>query len=253
MKIIAINSSRRKGNTYRLLKNVFVELFKINIEVEIINLGDYNIHPCSGCELCIKKDICPHKDDVENIINKLKNADGVIISSPVYIENVSGTLKTLFDRLCKWYHRPTMIGKPVLIISTTAGSGLKSTMNYIEKVAVSWGMKPCGKIGRKISDKNLIKNKEIKEFISTLKNNSRNKVTLNRAIRFQIQKVVANNLLEIDKNYWAKNNLNDKDYFYDAKMGLLTKLISKQFGKFLTKKILENKEKVKNKKQTIAN
>ncbi len=70
-RIVAINSSKRKGNTYNLLIKIKEKLLKEEMEVEIIHLFDYRISECRGCFNCITKDKCHIKDDTEIIINKL--------------------------------------------------------------------------------------------------------------------------------------------------------------------------------------
>jgi multimeric flavodoxin WrbA len=92
------------------------------------------IKDCIGFKHCILKDDCVLKDDVVQIMDKIKNSDGIILTSPVYLQAVTGKLKTFVDRTCKWFHRPEIYGKPVLIIVTTKGSGFKSTLKYLEKV-----------------------------------------------------------------------------------------------------------------------
>ncbi|KAF2955764.1 flavodoxin family protein [Marinitoga sp. 38H-ov] len=245
MKIVAINSSMRKGRTYELLKNIGN---KLDYDFEIINLKDYNINYCLGCEVCIKKDYCVINDDVEKLKEKLINADGIIISSPVYLENISGVLKTFFDRNCKWVHRSDLIGKPVLLVSTTAGSGLNDVLDYLESVMISWGMKPCGKIGRKIQEKKDVSLDELKLFIDSIERKSKKeKIKLSRLIRFQVQKAMSTNLLDIDRIFWNKTGLINKNYFYEenTKINPISKFISNQFGNFLSKKIKENAQKVK--------
>jgi len=238
MRIVAINSSMRKGRTYELLNNV---VSKLPYDSEIINLKDYNIKFCLGCENCLKRDKCVINDDMEFLMNKILEADGLILSSPVYIENVSGLLKTFLDRTCKWYHRPPLLGKPVLLVATTAGSALKSVLNYMEKVVISWGMKPCGKIGKKISEKREVNERDIEKFIKALENpNSREYVGLIRLMRFQVQKAMAKNVIKIDKEYWRRTRLLEARYFYEIKADPLSQLIAASFGKFLSNKIGEN-------------
>ena len=152
-KVLVINGSARKGRTYQLLKNI-VE--KLPYESEIVNLKDFNINECLGCEVCIKKDYCVIKDKAELLMNKIKKADGLIIGTPVYIENVSGLLKKFLDRTCRWYHRPPLIGKPVLLVATTAGSSLNFVLRYLENITTTWGMVQGGKIGRRISQGRIV-------------------------------------------------------------------------------------------------
>ena len=96
----------------------------------------------------------------------INSSDGVMLTSPVYMENVSGILKTFLDRTCKWFHRPELYGKPILVIATTKGSGLKATLKYLERVVIQWGGFNSGKIGRNIGNiDNEVKVMEVKKFI----------------------------------------------------------------------------------------
>jgi len=174
LKVIAINSSSRKKNTYGLIEQVKKILKDNNIGVEIINLFDYDIKTCIGCEHCLVKGGCVLNDQTGGIMEKLKSCDGIILTSPVYMENVSGKLKTFVDRTCKWFHRPEIYGKPVLVISTTKGSGLKSTLKYLERVVIQWGGINAGKIGRSIRNiDNEISRSECENFIKYLSMNTR--------------------------------------------------------------------------------
>jgi multimeric flavodoxin WrbA len=238
-KIIAINSSNRKGNTYGILESLQNILNRKGIEVEIINLGSYNITSCLGCELCLRKDKCPIEDDVYYIMDKLIESDGVIISSPVYMGNVTGILKTFLDRTCKWFHRPELIGKPALIVSTTASSGLRKTLNYLEEISIHWGLHPVGKIGRTVKSINKdISEKEYEDFIKhLLMDKMYYKPSLKQLIYYQVQKVLALKVLEIDKIYWQKKGWVEKDYYFNCRIGLNKRIISRTFYKFLNSRV----------------
>lgn len=114
------------------------------------HLSNYLIQDCKGCEACILSDRCPIKDDVIGILEKLGQADGIILTSPVYMAGVSGQLKRFIDRTCKWYHRPELVKKPVLLMTTTAGGYADEVLDYMEKVATFWGMHLCGRVKRNV-------------------------------------------------------------------------------------------------------
>ena len=237
LNVIAINSSKRKMNTYGLILQVSEILNDENINVEIINIFDYNIEPCMGCENCLIKGDCGFNDDVLEIMNKIKGSDGVIISSPVYMENVSGKLKTFLDRTCKWFHRPELYGKPILTIATTKGSGLKETLRYLERVVVQWGGFTVGGIGRSISniDKRISKN-ECQEFIDHMKMDKEYfKPSLKELMHFQVQKVLAKKVGYLDSEYWKMKNWNSKSYYFKCKINPLKKITAYSFGTFLDK------------------
>lgn len=102
MKVVAFNGSPNKeGNTYHALKLVGEELENEGIEFEIINVGNKEIRGCIACNQCVKnrdeKCILPN-DEVNEWIQKIKNADGVILGSPVHYSALSATMKSFLDR-----------------------------------------------------------------------------------------------------------------------------------------------------------
>lgn len=238
-KVIAINSSKRKKNTYNLILNLKESLSKHNISVEIVNLFEYDIKPCIGCEHCLIHGGCVIHDDAQLLMDKLTSCDGIILSTPVYLNNLSGALKTFVDRTCSWFHRPELQGKPILLLASTAASGLKNTLSYLENIAVQWGTFPTNKIGRKVSTlKYPILDKEYSNFLKhlTIPKNQYNP-KLNQLITFQVQRVMAQKLFPIDNRYWSEKSWTDKLYFYDCKINLSKKTVSMLFHKMLYRKI----------------
>lgn len=239
MKVLAVNSSRRKVNTYKLLKEIQEILQEENIETDIINLYDYTIKPCVGCELCILKGTCSLQDDVSALMNKFLEYDGIILSSPVYLRSVSGMLKTFVDRTCSWYHRPVLAGKPLLVVSTTKGSGLGYTLEYLEDVGIQWGLMPTGRIGRSIrSIGNPVLKKECKPFIDTLKKGKRfHRPSLKCIMDFSVQKVLACKLGGLDAEYWEQQGWNKSCYFYPCKINPVKKVLGNITFSFLNRVI----------------
>jgi len=102
MKVVAFNGSARKdGNTAILINYVLKELEKERIKTELIQLAGSRIHGCIACMKCFenKDQRCSVKDDVVNeCIDKMLSADGIILGSPTYFANVSTEMKALIDR-----------------------------------------------------------------------------------------------------------------------------------------------------------
>lgn len=102
MKVVAINGSpKAEGNTYHALKVMGDVLAENGVEFEVVHAGNKPIHGCTGCGQCFKNkdEKCSMKDDgVNDAIQKMKAADGIIISSPVYYAGVAGTMKCFLDR-----------------------------------------------------------------------------------------------------------------------------------------------------------
>lgn len=100
MKVLAVNSSARKdGNTAILISTVFEELDREGIETEMVQLSGKVIEPCKACWACGGKRNCIHgKDPFREIFDKMIQADGIILGSPVYTANISANMQAFLER-----------------------------------------------------------------------------------------------------------------------------------------------------------
>ncbi len=102
MKVVAFNGSPRKdGNTACLVNHVFAALQKKGIETEMVQVGGNVVHGCAACYKCFagKNGRCAQADDVINpCIDKMRDADGIILASPTYFADVTSEMKALIDR-----------------------------------------------------------------------------------------------------------------------------------------------------------
>ncbi|MDM8534525.1 flavodoxin family protein [Clostridiaceae bacterium HSG29] len=101
MKVVAFNGSPNKeGNTYHAIKIVTDELEKSGIETEIIQVGNKNLRGCMACNQCIKNknEKCIYDDGVNEMIQKMKEADGIILGSCVHFSGITGSMKSFLDR-----------------------------------------------------------------------------------------------------------------------------------------------------------
>jgi multimeric flavodoxin WrbA len=102
MKVVGINGSpRANGNTSILIQTVFKELNVEGIETELIQLGSHPVNGCRACMVCTKQKNkkCIYQDDGFNeILDKLIEADGIILGSPVYSSDITSQLKAFIDR-----------------------------------------------------------------------------------------------------------------------------------------------------------
>lgn len=102
MKVIGINGSARKdGNTAIIINKVFSVLEKEGIETELIQLAGQPIRGCAACYSCFKNqdNKCAFDDDpVNECIEKMRLADGIILGSPTYYSDVTAAMKALIER-----------------------------------------------------------------------------------------------------------------------------------------------------------
>lgn len=101
MKIVILNGSARKGNTYTCVK-AFAEGAAVGCEVEILNCDELNVSPCKGCGACECTKGCIATDDSNAVVDKVLSADLIVFASPIYWWGVTAQLKTVIDKLyCK--------------------------------------------------------------------------------------------------------------------------------------------------------
>jgi multimeric flavodoxin WrbA len=99
MKILAIaGSPRLKGNTNYLVDQALAEAAASGAETEKIVLSQHDIKPCLAHDDCAKFPRCKQNDDMNEILDKVCKADGVILATPVYYWDVSAQMKTFIDR-----------------------------------------------------------------------------------------------------------------------------------------------------------
>ena len=103
MKVVAISSSpRRDGNTAILLRHVLAELDVAGIETELVQLAGKSLSGCTGCLKCATAlDNHCHgvKDDgVNECIDKMLAADGILLGTPVYFGDANATMRALIER-----------------------------------------------------------------------------------------------------------------------------------------------------------
>ena len=138
MKVVAFNGSPRKeGNTFQSIGMVLEELKKEGIETEIVQLGGTDIRGCRACFKCFeRKDRqCIQKDVLNSFVDKMIQAEGIIIGSPTYFANVSTEVKALIDRAglvsrANDYLFKRKVGAAVVAVRRAGGTDVYSSINY---------------------------------------------------------------------------------------------------------------------------
>lgn len=100
MKVLMINGSPRvNGNTSIALGEMKNTFEKEGVEVEIVQIGNKAIRGCIACGYCHKEGKCVFNDEVNELADKFKEADGLVVASPVYYASANATLIACLDRL----------------------------------------------------------------------------------------------------------------------------------------------------------
>ncbi len=103
-KVLVISGSPRKGGNSDLLCDAFIEgAVEAGHKVEKINLREKKLGFCHACYVCREYHLCFQKDDMKEILDKIVDADVLVLASPVYFYSIDGQTKTMIDRtLPRW-------------------------------------------------------------------------------------------------------------------------------------------------------
>ncbi|MEI6059630.1 MAG: flavodoxin family protein [Bacteroidota bacterium] len=103
-KVLVLSSSPRRGGNSDLLCDQFIiGAQEAGSQVEKIFIKDRKINYCTGCGSCFNGKSCPQKDDMAEILDKMIEADTIVMATPVYFYSMCGQMKTLIDRTCARY------------------------------------------------------------------------------------------------------------------------------------------------------
>lgn len=135
MKVLLINGSpKANGCTYTALSEIANELEKEKIETEIFHIGNKPIRGCIGCGGCYTTNKCVFNDDVVNDgIEKVKKADGIILGSPVHYAAASGAITSFLDRLFYAYGGKFLAHKPGAAIVSCRRGGSTAAFEQLNK------------------------------------------------------------------------------------------------------------------------
>lgn len=133
MKVILINGSpHERGCTYTALCEVARGLTDHGVDARIIHIGSNDIPGCKGCFACRKLGKCVTDDVVNEFAERLRNADGMIIGSPVYFASPNGSLVALLDRLYA-AHGNALMYKPCGCIVSARRAGTTAALETLHK------------------------------------------------------------------------------------------------------------------------
>jgi len=136
-RVIVISTSLRRGSNSDMLADKFVEGAKVaGNDVEKISLVGKEIQFCMGCMGCQKLGRCVIKDDVNDIMAKVLEADVVVWATPIYYYEMSGQMKTLIDRMNAMY--PLEYKFRDVYLLTTAAEDEEETPKRAETGLMGW-------------------------------------------------------------------------------------------------------------------
>lgn len=236
MVITAIMGSPHKGKGYKIIQSIESELKQKGlIDFHYIFLSDIDLKLCKGCFSCFRngEQTCPLKDDKDKLEELLLNSDGIILSSPGYVLNVSALMKNFIERYAYSLHRPKFFNQKILLVAN-GGSGVNKVLKVLSTAL--GGSTIVGKFGiittpwegtKKYNEKIQKEEKKYadKLYEAILKSGDK-PISLGNFIWFNIFKkmsAISKETLPKDYEYYR----NKTNYFYDIKVNRIKSGIAK--------------------------
>lgn len=140
MKVLLLNGSPRKGGNTSLALEELARSIRINgIDTEIIQIGQMDIRGCVACGRCAQLGKCVFDDIVNELAVKLREADGLVIASPVYFASANATLIACLDRLFYSFSDDLSMKVGASVVVARRG-GLSATFDELNKYFTIKGM-----------------------------------------------------------------------------------------------------------------
>jgi multimeric flavodoxin WrbA len=149
VKILLISSSPKGENslTFRLALETLKGAEAAGAETETIHLRGCRIEFCSACDACHKNGMrCQIEDDAGRILGKFLEAVGIILASPNYLNQVTASMKALFDRSSHLIHCKRLTGKYTAGVSSSGSGRNKEALDYIAYYSNMAGAQCSGRV-----------------------------------------------------------------------------------------------------------
>ena len=149
MKIIGINGSPRgeRSATLQLIAAVLEGAKEKGAEVDVVNLIDLDIRFRNACSACFQEGRCAEEDDFPKLYAKIKAADGLVLGSPVHIDQITGQMKLFIDRMADGIQCQAFTGKYGCSVSTSGDHAEQAVVGYLNHFLQMLGATPVGGVG----------------------------------------------------------------------------------------------------------
>ena len=137
-KVIAIIGSPRENGNTAFLTDKLLDLLKDNFEIEKIFLKNYTINSCKECYYCVDHEACSIQDDMQVLYAKLREAQVIILSSPIFMGGITSLMRAFMERT--WHLRKGQLknktGSYIIVGRRDIGSGINAMEEYLSRLKV---------------------------------------------------------------------------------------------------------------------
>ncbi|OGS65944.1 MAG: hypothetical protein A3J79_13025 [Elusimicrobia bacterium RIFOXYB2_FULL_62_6] len=219
MKILLISSSPKgeKSLTFALAAEALKGAAAAGADTETVHLSGRRIEFCRSCEACHRNDMrCVMIDDAGPVLEKMLEADGLVLASPNYINQVTASMKALFDRTSNFIHCKRLLGKYAAGAVSSGSGRAAETLDYIAYYSSAAGAQYSGGVSCDGRGPDAAKKAEAfklgEKLVSDIKNKT---VFAGQAEAIEKGRKFFSAVIKMRKNDW------DAEYKYYAEKGWL--------------------------------
>lgn len=152
MKVLMILGSPRgaRSQTRVLAEAVLAGARESGARTDAVDLAGKRVDFCMACDACHKGPLCPLHDDCREILDRMLAADGIVLASPVYLNQVTAQMKALLDRTSQFIHCLRLMDKYVAAATTHGGGGGAETQAFLKRYAVTVGAQFIGGVDARV-------------------------------------------------------------------------------------------------------
>jgi multimeric flavodoxin WrbA/GNAT superfamily N-acetyltransferase len=229
------------GFTGQLVAEVQAEMQRLgDVTFEEIRLSDINLPYCKGCYSCFVKgeENCPHAAMLQPAMQKMREADCLILTSPVYALNVSALVKGFFDLGAYNHHRPSFHTKKALVVSSTAGGFAKKVCGYMRDELLHWGFNrvytlPVIRMGAADMNPKMRTacRKAAKRLYNDAASGKLHSPAYKQVFYYQLWRNMSkNDKTSADYKHWHESDLGKNDFAPVVRLGICKRLFGKVFN-----------------------
>ncbi len=149
MRVLGISGSPRgeRSHSRRLLEQALAGAAESGAAIDLVDVAQLQIEPCTGCEACYRTGGCRKSDDFAGVLDRMLAADGLVLGCPNYFRSVTAQLKAVIDRMGDAIHRQLFDGKYGCSVASAGGPGWGEVTGYLNTTLLNFGAYVTGQVG----------------------------------------------------------------------------------------------------------
>ena len=258
LKILAFVGSPRNEEswTYKYMRIIEQRMAAIQpVEFEYIFVQRLNVPFCDGCLKCVSvgESACPDFGIIGPIAEKMDQADGLILGSPIHTFNITGLMKNFVEYFMYKRNRPSFFGKKAVVTATASGGGHTVVLDFLEQTANAWGCDVVSRVGISsaqthklpyIEKMNAVAEEVASTFIREINKGELGSPKFRHLMNFRaMQNMTRNQPDSVNLSYWKKHNWMDAEYYTNVPINAFARMMAGYIARKMRKGIRKGNQK----------